>query len=314
MTYFLQQLTNGVVLGATYGLIALGYTMVYGIIQLINFAHGEVMMIGAFGGLATYTYLLPNDVPSAIGLPVVLIGAVACSVLTAVTMERIAYRPLRNAPRLAPLITAIGVSIFLQELVRLFYPLPGTPKWFDGAKSAQPVHQYISGDFTVAGVQIEYVSLFVVVTALALMLALTAFVRRSRTGKGMQATAQDPDTARLMGIDTDKMIVTAFVLGAILAGVAGVMQGLRFGQIDFKIGFLAGLKAFTAAVLGGIGNIAGAVLGGFLLGVVEVMATAYVPGRFGGGAWKDVWAFIVLILILVFRPAGLLGERVATKS
>ncbi len=315
MTEFLQQLSNGIVLGATYGLVALGYTMVYGIIQLINFAHGEVMMIGAFGGLATYSYLPGVDsLPAGIGLPVVLIGAVASSVLVAVVMERLAYRPLRHAPRLAPLITAIGVSIVLQELVRLFYPAKDAPRPFAGAKVGQNVPQFISGDFVVGGVQVEWVSVFVVVSAIGLMIALSAFVRRSRTGKAMQATAQDPDTARLMGIDTDKIIVIAFVLGAVLAGVAGVMQGLRFGVIEFKLGFLAGLKAFTAAVLGGIGNIAGAVLGGFVLGMVEVMATAYIPGQFGGNAWKDVWAFVVLIVVLVFRPAGLLGERVATKS
>jgi branched-chain amino acid transport system permease protein len=313
---FLQQLSNGIVLGATYGLVALGYTMVYGIIQLINFAHGEVVMIGAFGGLATYHYLplVPDDVSAWIGLPLVMVGAIACSVLVAVLMERLAYRPLRNAPRLAPLITAIGVSIALQEIVRLFYPVQGADRPFSGAKTPQPFPQFITGDFEIGGVQVEWVSVFVVVAAIGLMLALSTFVRQSRTGKAMQATAQDPDTARLMGIDTDRIIVIAFVLGAILAGVAGVFQGLRFGIVDFRLGFLAGLKAFTAAVLGGIGNIAGAVLGGFVLGMVEVMATAYIPGQFGGNAWKDVWAFVVLIVVLVFRPAGLLGERVATRA
>jgi branched-chain amino acid transport system permease protein len=322
VSQFAQQLVNGVVLGALYGLIALGYTMVYGIIQLINFAHGEVFMVGAFGGLAFYTEVMPKGLPAPIALLLVLVAAVTTSVVVAVIMERFAYRPLRNAPRLAPLITAIGVSLFLQELVRLYY-IGG------GAKSDRPFPQFISGPnvyigaktthvdgrtIHTGGVQIARVSVFVVVVAIVLMIALSTFVRHSRTGKAMQATAQDRDTAQLMGIDTNRIIVIAFVLGAALAGVAGVMQGLQVGTIGFKMGFIAGIKAFSAAVLGGIGNIAGAVLGGFLIGMVEVMATQYIPGRFGGGAWKDVWAFVVLILVLVFRPAGLLGERVVSRA
>jgi branched-chain amino acid transport system permease protein len=319
---FAQQLVNGVVLGAVYGLIALGYTMVYGIIQLINFAHGEVYMIGAFGGLAFYTKVLPKGLPTPLLLLLVLLAAVATSVATAVIMERFAYRPLRNAPRLAPLITAIGVSLVLQELIRLYY-------FGGGAKSERPFPELISGKSiyfggtttkvagrTVhdGGVHVSPVEMFVVVAAVVLMLALSAFVRKSRTGKAMQATAQDRDTAQLMGIDTNRIIVIAFVLGAALAGTAGVMQGLQVGTIGFKMGFTAGIKAFTAAVLGGIGNIAGAVLGGFLIGMVEVMATQYFPGAFGGGAWKDAWAFVVLIVVLVFRPAGLLGERVTSRA
>jgi branched-chain amino acid transport system permease protein len=307
VSQFAQQLVNGVVLGALYGLIALGYTMVYGIIQLINFAHGEVFMVGAFGGLAFQRYVLPDGTPAGIALVLVLLAAIMTSVSTALVIERFAYRPLRTAPRLAPLITAIGVSLFLQEMVRLYY-------FGGGAKNEQKFPQYITGGFRVADVRVSYIDLFVVVVAIGLMLALSAFVRKSRTGKAMQATAQDRDTAQLMGVNTDRIIVVAFVLGAALAGVAGVMQGLQVGTVGFKMGFLAGIKAFTAAVLGGIGNIAGAVLGGFVLGIVEVMATQYVPGRFGGGAWKDVWAFVVLIVILVFRPQGLLGERVVNRA
>ena len=305
MRQFAQQLVNGTVLGATYGLIALGYTMVYGIIQLINFAHGEVFMVGAFSGLAMWTYVLPDSLQDQpwIALPLVLVAAMVVAIITAVLMERLAYRPLRNAPRLAPLITAIGVSIFLQEVVRLFYP---------GGKRQQPFPRMISGDtFEIGGVIIPWVSLFVVVVAVGLMIALQAFIRRSKTGKAMRATSQDPDTARLMGIDTDRVIVTTFIIGAALAAVAGVMQGMRFAQIDFRIGFISGLKAFTAAVLGGIGNITGAVFGGFLLGIVEAMATQYIPN---GSSWKDVWAFVVLILVLVFRPSGLFGERVAARA
>jgi branched-chain amino acid transport system permease protein len=314
VSQFAQQLVNGIVIGALYGLIALGYTMVYGIIQLINFAHGEVFMIGAFGGLAMWRYILPKGTPAVLALIIVLAAAIATSVTVALLMERLAYRPLRNAPRLAPLITAIGVSLFLQELVRLKY-FGENLHTFSGAKSDQPFPQFISGpQVKLAGVQVSRVAIFVVVVAIGLMIALSAFVRRSRTGKAMQATAQDRDTAQLMGIDTDRIIVIAFILGAALAGVAGVMQGLQVGAIGFRMGFLAGIKAFTAAVLGGIGNIAGAVLGGFLLGIVEVMATQYIPGAFGGGAWKDVWAFVVLIVILVFRPSGLLGERVVSRA
>jgi len=301
---FAQQLVNGIIIGALYALIALGYTMVYGIIQLINFAHGEVFMVGAFGGLFVYTHWLTGT-PDVFALVVVLLAAITVSVLTAVVMERFAYRPLRNAPRLAPLITAIGVSLMLQELVRLYYP-PG------GAKTDRVFPTLLgSKNVRVGGLIIPRVGVFTVVLAVLLMIALSAFVRGSRTGKAMQATAQDRDTAQLMGIDTDKIIVVAFVLGASLAGVAGVMQGLTVGSIGFRMGFIAGIKAFTAAVLGGIGNIAGAVLGGFLIGIVETMATQYIPH---GSAWKDVWAFVVLIVILVFRPQGLLGERVVNRA
>lgn len=305
MSQFLQQLANGVVLGATYGLIALGYTMVYGIIQLINFAHGEIFMVGAFGGLYLYARVLPDAVQAnvAIALPLVMLAAIASSVVTALIVERMAYRPLRNAPRLAPLITAIGVSIFLQELVRINYP---------GAKAPVPFPRLIEGpNLEVGGVTLARTALFVIVVSVVLMLALQAFVRTSRTGKAMRATAQDPDTARLMGIDTDRVIVVTFAIGAALAAVAGVMEGMRFVQIGSSMGFIAGLKAFTAAVLGGIGNIAGAVLGGFVLGIVEALATGYMPS---GSQWKDVWAFVVLIAVLVFRPSGLLGERVAARA
>ncbi len=305
MRQFFQQLVNGTVLGATYGLIALGYTMVYGIIQLINFAHGEVFMVGAFAGLSAHRWLLPDALTgnAFVALPVMVLVAVVVAVLTAVLMERLAYRPLRNAPRLAPLITAIGVSICLQELIRIFFPSGNRP---------QPFPTVITtGAFEVGGVRIAWVSVFVVVTAIVAMVALQAFVRKTKTGKAMRATAQDPDTARLMGIDTNRVIVITFALGAALAAIAGVLYGMRFGQIDYRIGFVTGLKAFTAAVLGGIGNVSGAMLGGFVLGMVEVMAVEYIPH---GSAWRDAWAFAVLILVLVFRPAGLLGERVTSRS
>ncbi len=303
MTQLLQQLANGTVLGAQYALIALGYTMVYGIIQLINFAHGEIFMIGAFGGLAVYTYLLGSDGHALVVLPVVLCGAILCSTLTAVAMERFAYRPLRNAPRLAPLITAIGVSIVLQEAVRTFYPRGNRQQPFP---TILPDRQ-----FDVAGVNFSLIAVFVVVVAIALMVMLHMFVQRSKTGRAMRATSQDPDTAKLMGIDTNRIIVVTFALGAALAAVAGVLQGMLIGQVDFDMGFIGGLKAFTAAVLGGIGHIPGAVLGGFLLGIVEAIATQYIPQ---GSAYKDVWAFVVLVLVLIFRPTGLLGRSVRTRA
>jgi branched-chain amino acid transport system permease protein len=307
----LQQLVNGTVLGATFGLIALGYTMVYGIIQLINFAHGEIFMIGAFSGLYAYNHVIPESLRANvwIALPVVLVAAMAASTAVAELAERFAYRPLRNAPRLAPLITAIGVSIGLQEVVRLYYPPVGSgknPQFFPRMISDGSI-SFSLGKGTV---DIPWTSVFTVVAAVVLMLALEGFVNRTRLGRAMRATSQDPETAKLMGIDTDKVIVVAFALGGMLAGVAGVIQGIRFTQIDFRIGFLAGIKAFTAAVLGGIGNIRGAMLGGFVIGLVEALATEYIPH---GGAWKDVWAFVVLIIVLTFRPEGLLGEDVAVR-
>jgi branched-chain amino acid transport system permease protein len=304
VTQFLQQLTNGVVLGATYGLIALGYTMVYGIIQLINFAHGDIFMLGAFGGLALYD-VLPHSMQDQIiiALPLCTLAGIALSVAVAVVMERVAYRPLRNAPRLAPLITAIGVSAMIEEGTRLWYP---------GAKAPLDFPQLLpSGAVTLGGVRISYASIVVVVVAVVLMIALQTFVLRSRTGRAMRATAQDPDTAKLMGINTDRVIVVTFVLGASLAAVAGVLQGARLGTVRFDDGFIAGLKAFTAAVLGGIGNITGCVAGGFILGIVEVMAVQYLPH---GSGYKDLWAFVVLILVLVFKPNGLFGEEVAVRA
>ena len=292
------------VLGATYGLIALGYTMVYGIVRLINFAHGEVFMVGAFGGLTLYNWLPTSMQEHAwVALPLMIIFAAGVAVALALLIERIAYRPLRTASRLAPLITAIGVSIFLQEAVRLYYPK---------AKSARPFPRLLpSGAIDLGGVSIQYTSLFVIVVALVLMVGLQTFVRTSQTGKAMRATSQDPDTAKLMGINTDRIIVITFAIGAALAGVAGVMHGMRFTQIDFRIGFIAGLKSFTAAVLGGIGNLTGAVMGGFLLGLIEAMATQYIPG---GSKYKDVWAFVVLIGLLVFRPNGLLGDKTRARA
>jgi branched-chain amino acid transport system permease protein len=307
---FFQQLVNGLTLGSLYALIAVGYTVVYGIVQLINFAHGEVFMIGAFGALTTYLLFFDGQTGIWI-LPIMIIGAMIASVGTAVLMERIAYRPLRNAPRLAPLITAIGISVFLQEFIRLFYEkIPDFPS----AKQRIPFPQLdvVSGKAVEVGsVTIQRSAIFTVAALLICSALLWYFITRTRLGRGMQAVSQDPDTARLMGINVDRIIVVAFALGAVLAAVAGVSQGLQNNNIDFRMGFLAGLKAFTAAVLGGIGNIQGAVVGGLVLGVVEAMATQF---GLGGSTWKDVWAFVILILVLVFRPQGLLGARVVDRA
>ncbi|MFE7814561.1 branched-chain amino acid ABC transporter permease [Streptomyces sp. NPDC057433] len=305
-----QQLVNGLLLGSMYGLVALGYTMVYGIVQLINFAHGEIFMTGAFGALTVYLYILPDGTSMLIALPLMIIGAMLVSTTVAVGAERFAYRPLRGAPRLAPLITAIGLSLALQQAVWAWYP---------DAKSAHTFPSIPGGPFDIGSVTIQTGDIFVLCAAPLSMAILGYFVMRTRTGRGMQATAQDPDTAKLMGINTDRIIVVAFALGAVFAAVGGVAYGLKYGQIDFRMGFILGLKAFTAAVLGGIGNIYGAMLGGLVLGIAEALSTAYIsdiPGmnQFGSQSWADVWAFVLLILVLLFRPQGLLGERVADRA
>lgn len=324
----MQQIVNGLTLGSLYALIAVGYTVVYGIVQLINFAHGEVFMIGAFGALSTYLILFQGQTALWV-LPIMMIGAMCASVLTAVLMERIAYRPLRNAPRLAPLITAIGISVFLQEIVRVGYNDPTlffsnwNPLDFPSAKARIPFPQIdvVTGQaFNVGGVSIQRAAIFTIGMLLICAAGLWWFVNRTKLGRGMQAVSQDPDTARLMGINVDRIIVAAFAVGAALAAIAGVSQGLQVTNVNFKMGFIAGLKAFTAAVLGGIGNIQGAVVGGLVLGLFEALATQYtsylpgVLGEFGGSSWKDVWAFALLILVLVFRPQGILGARVVDRA
>jgi branched-chain amino acid transport system permease protein len=272
---------------------------VYGIIQLINFAHGEVFMLGAFIGLWTFNLGVTAvgwSSTSPVALVVVLLVAALLTPLIGVSLERFAYRPLRHAPRLAPLITALGASFLLQQAVAVFYSRSflSFPDLFPNVS------------IQVGGASIQLLWVFMVALAVALTLALTIFIRTTRLGKAMRATAEDPDTARLMGINVDMIIALTFVIGSALAGVGGVLAGMYLGQVNFFMGFIAGLKAFTAAVLGGIGNIAGAVLGAFLLGVLETFGAAYL-----GGQWQDVFAFCVLILVLVFRPTGLLGERVS---
>lgn len=304
-----QNLANGLMLGLMYGLIAVGYTMVYGIVQLINFAHGEIFMIGGFGALTAYL-VLPSGTSLWLALPLMIAGGVIASVLVATGAERFAYRPLRTAPRLAPLITAIGLSIALQQLVWAFYP---------DAKKARTFPHFEGSAFDLGAFTLQRNDLFLLVAAPLCMIILGAFVRLTRTGRAMQATSQDPDTAKLMGINTDRIIVIAFAVGAAFAAIAAVAHGLRYGQVEFTMGFIAGLKAFTAAVLGGIGNIYGAMLGGLVLGVAESLATAYIQNvpfmeQLGGAGWSNVWAFVLLIVVLLVRPQGLLGERVADRA
>ncbi|MDP8991724.1 MAG: branched-chain amino acid ABC transporter permease [Actinomycetota bacterium] len=300
---FAPQTLDGLTLGAVYALIALGYTLVYGVLRLINFAHSEIFMIGVFASLFALEGLgVEGGDPTrtgatlAVTLAAVMAVAMVASGLTAVAMERVAYRPLRRrgAPRLAALITAIGISLFLQELFALRYgrDLLGFPRVMEKRQLAE-----------VAGADVRTDKVLVVVAALVLMFALDRFVAGTRLGRGVRATAQDPETAALMGVNIDRVVVLTFLLGGLLAGAAGTLYGVFFEAARYNIGFLPGIKAFTAAVLGGIGNIRGALLGGLLLGLLENWGATVL-----GGEWKDVFAFTVLVMVLMFRPTGLLGE------
>jgi branched-chain amino acid transport system permease protein len=301
----LQQITNGLIFGGLIAMVALGYTMVYGIIQLINFAHGEIFMTGAFGGLATYTYILPAAVQKIwyVALPAMLLGGMIVSLVVALLMERFAYRPLRNAPRLAPLITALGVSVFLQEVIRVWYPGATSAVPFPGLLDSVPLH--------LGPITVKPSGLLMLAVSLVLAVILQTYVNRSRMGRAMRATAQDPDTARLMGINPDRVIVLTFAIGAVLAGVGGVLYGSYINAVDNFIGFQNGIFAFTAAVLGGIGSIRGAVIGAFIIGLVKNLADIWLPG---GTAYDYVWIFVLLIVVLVFRPQGLFGEAERVRA
>jgi len=309
MDILTQQLINGLVLGSIYALVALGYTMVYGILELINFAHGEVTMIGAMVAL-TVIGILVGVAPDLPGVMVVLGGilaAIPACMLLAYGIEKVAYRPLRKAPRLAPLITAIGVSIILQNLAMLIWG-----------------RQYISfpeilptTKFEFLGAHISLLQVAIVVLAFTIMAGLWVLVERTRLGRAMRATAQSKEVAQLMGVNVDRVISATFIIGAAIAAIAGVMVSAYYGLAHYYMGFMLGLKAFSAAVLGGIGNIAGAMLGGLLLGVIEALGAGYIgdiTGGFLGSHYQDVFAFLVLIAVLVFRPSGLLGARVANRA
>ncbi|HEY3317859.1 MAG TPA: branched-chain amino acid ABC transporter permease [Coriobacteriia bacterium] len=299
-----QQLVNGLTLGGMYALIALGYTLVYGILLMINFAHSEMFMSGAFIGLGVLTVLGKNKFLTGSGLGVFmlllitfLVAMVGVGILGVLT-ERFAYRPLRHAPRLAPLISAIGVSLFLQQAVLLWIaakPLP-FPNYL-------PVLKFNLGPVTINTLQI-----FIIGISLVLLGVLDTFVSRTRMGKAMRATSQDRDAAGLMGIDINRVISTTFFIGPALGAVAGICSGMYYGSIVFNMGFIPGIKSFTAAVIGGIGNLRGAMLGGFALGMIESLAAGFVSS-----GYKDVIAFAILILVLIFRPGGLLGESVIEK-
>ena len=303
MEYFLQQLINAVALGSIYGLIALGYTMVYGIIGMINFAHGDIFMVGAFIALIAFLALVAiglTAVPLALFL--VLLIAMALTALYGWTVERFAYRPLRGSFRLAPLISAIGMSIVLQNYVQIV----------QGAR-VKPLPPLVPGGFTLMGhdgfaVQLSYVQIMIVLTTVVLMLMFSWLVAKTRLGRDMRACEQDLKMASLVGVDTDRTIAFTFVIGAALAAVAGVMFLLYYGVIDFYIGFQAGIKAFTAAVLGGIGSLPGAMLGGLLIGLIETFWSAYFSVEY-----KDVAAFSVLVLVLIFLPSGILGRPEVEK-
>ena len=296
---FSQQLVNGLVLGSIYSLIALGYTLVYGILMMINFAHSEVFMVGAFLGLGACALFghVGGGWVSVVG---VFVLAMAGGGLLGVLIERLAYRPLRHAMRLIPLISAIGVSIMLSNSVFL---------WI--SNQSLPFPQIIAGHpIALGNFELNSLQLLIFTISMVLMIGLNLFIKHSKVGKAMRACADDIATAGLMGINANKIIAITFLIGGALAAAAGVLNGVYYGTIKYNIGFLVGVKAFTAAVLGGIGNIAGAVLGGFVLGIIEVMAAGYLPD---GNQWKDVVAFVVLIGVLLLRPSGLLGEKIAEK-
>lgn len=307
MDIFLQQIINGLTLGSVYAVVALGYTMVYGIIQLINFAHGEVVMIGAMVAFWVITALAGTTVPPVLIVFAGILAAVPVCMLVGYTMERVAYRPLRGAPRLAPLITAIGISIILQHVALLVWSR--NPLAFP---QIIPLASYDVGGAIITGVQIA-----IITTSVLMMGALTLLVYRTKLGVAMRATSQNPQVAGLMGIDIDRVIAFTFIVGAALGAVAGVMVGTYYGVAHYSMGSLLGMKAFSAAVLGGIGNLAGAMLGGILLGVVEALTAGYIgdlTNNVFGSNYQDVFAFLVLIAVLVFRPSGLLGERVGDRA
>jgi len=316
MDILVQQLINGLVLGSVYAIIALGYTMVYGILGIINFAHGDVLMVGAMVALSAINVLhthFPNlgNIPTLI--IALLIAAVVCAAV-AYTIEKVAYRPLRNAPRLAPLITAIGVSLLLQTLAMLIWSR--NPLMFPQLLPTDPIN-VITAKGNSVGAVISVTEIVIVVVAFLTMGGLLLLVNKTRLGRAMRATAENPNVAGLMGVNPNFVISATFMIGAALAALAGVMIASEYGNAHFYMGFIPGLKAFTAAVLGGIGNLGGAMVGGVLLGLIEQLGAGYIGnlthGVFGSN-YQDVFAFIVLIVVLVFRPSGLLGERVADRA
>lgn len=307
MDILLQQIINGLVQGSVYALVALGYTMVYGILGLINFAHGEIVMVGAMVALSTSRLLLATGAPPLLALSLSLLAAILACMALGFGIERIAYRPLRNAPRLAPLITAIGVSIVLQNVAMIL--------WGRGYNAFPALLPGASHAFY--GAVINEVQIIIVLAAFVAMAVLLLLVHRTRLGRAMRAVSENPSAAALMGVDINAVISVTFMVGSALAALAGVMVSANYGIAHYYMGAILGLKAFTAAVLGGIGNLRGAMLGGMLLGLIESLGAGYIGDLSGGvfgSNYQDVFAFFVLIAVLIFRPSGLLGERVAERA
>ena len=296
----LQQILNGLTVGSIYALIALGYTLVYGILMMINFAHSEVLMSGAFVGWALVLWQPRFFASGPVGLVVVFIVSMAGAGLLNMAIERVAYRPVRQGSRLIPLISSIGMSIVLQNAVFL---------WIS-TQSQQFPELVRTTQIGVGSATIDSIQAVIILSAVVLMAILHFFIEHTKIGKAMRACSDDMEAAGLMGIDVNRIISLTFLVGGALGGAAGVLYGLNYGSIKYNMGFLPGVKAFTAAVLGGIGNIRGAVLGGLILGMIEVLSAGYIPN---GSDWRDVIAFSVLIIVLLFRPSGLLGEKIAEK-
>ena len=314
---FPQVVIDGLILGFMYALIALGYTMVYGVLEFINFAHSEVFITGAFVGVEIMLALknagLLESIPWVLVLLLALLGGMVVSGLLAFSVERVAYRPLRHAPRLIPLISAIGVSIFLQDAIRLFESI-----WHNAFNLVYPTMDALNVRFELTStIDVSVKSLVVIVAALLMLWALHVLVNRTKIGTAMRAVAEDQAAASLMGINVNRIISLTFVIGGAMGGAAGVLFGVQYGLINPYTGFIPGLKAFTAAVLGGIGNIPGAMVGGLVLGLLEAFAASYLSlltGGAFGAEYKDIFAFSILILILIFRPKGLLGEVVRERA
>jgi branched-chain amino acid transport system permease protein len=307
MDIFLQQIINGLVLGSMYALVALGYTMVYGIINLINFAHGEVLMVGALTSWTVLQVLAGSGLPGWLMLLIALVAAIVVCCALNFAIEKIAYRPLRSAPRLAPLITAMGMSLMLQTLAMIIWK--PEYKSFPILLPSEPIH--------IGGAVINVTQILILVVTAVTLIGLMYLVNHTKLGRAMRATAENPRVAALMGVKPDLVISATFVIGAALAAMAGVMWAANYGTAQHTMGFLPGLKAFTAAVFGGIGNLAGAMVGGVLLGLIEALGSGYIGQLTGdvlGSHYQDIFAFIVLILILTLRPQGLLGERVADRA
>ncbi|SAK50974.1 inner-membrane translocator [Caballeronia hypogeia] len=316
MDIFIQQIINGLVLGSVYAIIALGYTMVYGILGIINFAHGDVLMVGAMVALSAIGVMQNHapGLPGPIMLTIALIVAAIVCAIVGYTIEKVAYRPLRKAPRLAPLITAIGVSILLQTIAMMIWGR--NPLAFPQLLPTDPIN-VIAADETRPGAVISMTEIVIIVVAFIVMAGLLLLVHKTKLGRAMRAIAENPANASLMGVNPNFVISATFMIGSALAALAGVMIASEYGNAHFYMGFIPGLKAFTAAVLGGIGNLGGAMVGGVLLGLIEQLGAGYIGNLTGGvfgSNYQDVFAFIVLIIVLVFRPSGLLGERVADRA